>query len=84
MYRVIFYKSQRGDSPVDDFLDSLQIKVRAKVIKWLRKLQELGPDLPRPFIVVTHGFFKKTQGVPEQEIERAIRMMNDFILRRGG
>ena len=115
MYSVIFYKSQRGDSPVDNFLDSLQAKVRAKTIKWLQKLQELGPDLPRPFsdilrnkirelrvshgnleirllyffwhnkiIVVTHGFFKKTQEVPEQEIERAIRMMNGFVLRYGG
>ena len=115
MYSVIFYKSQRGDSPVDDFLDSLQVKARAKTHKWIQKLQEQGSDLPRPFsdilrnkirelripcgnldirllyffwhnkiIVVTHGFLKKTNEVPEQEIERAIRLMNDFILRHGG
>lgn len=49
MYSVIFYESQRGDSPVDDFLDSLQVKARAKTYKWIQKLQEQGPDLPMPF-----------------------------------
>ncbi len=29
-------------------------------------------------IVLTHGFIKKTQRVPEEEIELAIRIMKDF------
>lgn len=29
-------------------------------------------------IVMTHGFVKKTDRIPEEEIERAIRLMNDF------
>lgn len=32
-------------------------------------------------IVVTHGFVKKTSAIPEEEIERAERIMNDFYHR---
>ncbi|OGS21433.1 MAG: hypothetical protein A3J83_08455 [Elusimicrobia bacterium RIFOXYA2_FULL_40_6] len=115
IYEIIFYTNQRGDSPVDEFLDSLQIKTRAKVEKWLQRLQEYGPNLPRPFsdtlrdkirelrvshggleirllyffwhdraIIVAHGFLKKTREVSEQDIERAVRVKNDFLLRHGG
>ena len=35
-------------------------------------------------IVMTHGFVKKTDRVPEGEIERAIRFMNDFQERLKG
>ena len=35
-------------------------------------------------IVMTHGFVKKTDRVPEGEIERAIRFMNDFQERPKG
>ena len=48
-YQVIFYRTPRGSSPTDDFLDSLNKKARAKVLKWLKLLQEQGPSLPRPF-----------------------------------
>ena len=115
MYKIIFYTSQCGDSPIDDFLDSLQVKVRAKVEKWMQKLQENGPHLPRPYadvlrdkirelrishgsleirllyffwnrksIVMVHGLIKKKREVSVQDIEKAIRLMNDFITRYGG
>ena len=32
-------------------------------------------------IIITHGFIKKTDRVPEEEIVRAIRYMNDFLAR---
>ena len=112
-YEVIFYETPSGHVPVDDFLDSLQIKVRAKVEKWIEKLELHGPNLPRPYadvvrgkirelrvhlgqhirllyfffgkrIIITHGFVKKTSEVPEKEIERAQRYMEDFLQREGG
>jgi len=49
MYRVVYYTDKRGDSPVEDFIRSLQLKARAKVLKWLELLEEYGPDLPRPY-----------------------------------
>ncbi len=49
MYKVIYYTTKRGDCPVEEFLDSLQVNVRAKVVKWLELLEEKGPNLPRPY-----------------------------------
>ncbi|MFC1675235.1 type II toxin-antitoxin system RelE/ParE family toxin [Candidatus Omnitrophota bacterium] len=48
-YKVIFYESAAGRCPAEEFLESLPIKTRAKVAKWLEKLEEFGPDLPRPY-----------------------------------
>jgi phage-related protein len=54
-YEVIFYETPSGQVPVDDFLDSLQNKVRAKVEKWFAKLEEHGPNLPRPYADIVVG-----------------------------
>lgn len=54
-YEVEFYRTRRGDSPVDEFLDGLEFRPRAKVEKWLALLEEQGPFLPRPFADVLEG-----------------------------
>ena len=107
-YQVIFYKSVNGHCPTAEFLESIPVKVRAKVAKWIIRLEEYGPDLPRPYadvvrgkirelrlvfashqyrflyyfshkyIIITHGFVKKTGMVPENEIQRANNAMLDF------
>ena len=107
-YQVLFYETARGECPAEVFLHSIPIKVRAKVAKWIEKLEEQGPDLPRPYadvvagkirelrvifaskqyrflyffhkrnIIITHGFIKKTDKVPENEIKRAEMRMADF------
>ncbi len=115
MYEIIFYSDKRGRCRTDEFLDELQPKIKAKVEKWMEKLEEEGPSLPRPFavvvrgisrvlrivfgsnlyrflyfffgkrIVITHGFVKKTKRILPGEIEKAERMMQDFLQRyRGG
>lgn len=55
MYHLIFYLSQREDSPIDEFLDSLGHKPRAKVERFMGQLQTNGPDLPRPYADVLRG-----------------------------
>ena len=55
MYRVLFYEDEKGRSKVDDFLDKISIKERAKVEKWIEKLEEEGPNLPRPYSDVLRG-----------------------------
>jgi phage-related protein len=112
-YEVYYYEDPKRRCPIEDFLQSLPIKVRAKAEKWIQLLEEEGPNLPRPYadvlrdkirelrlrfgsnqyrflyffcgktVVLTHGFIKKTEQVPEGEIERAIRLMNDFLIRYG-
>jgi len=108
---VLFYMKANGECPVDDFLDALPVKARAKLEKWVQLLEEEGPDLPRPHadmlrdkirelrvkfghsqyrllyffmgkkIILTHGFTKKTEKVPEGEIGFAVSVMKDFLQR---
>ena len=49
MYQVIFYTTARGESPIDEFLDGLDKKSKAKVEAYLPLLEEQGPDLKRPY-----------------------------------
>ncbi len=110
MYEVVFYEDEKGNCPVDEFRQGLQVKVRAKVDRWLERLEHEGPNLPRPYadvlrgkirelrvnfsphayrlfyffyknkvIVITHAISKKTNKVPVNEIERAERIMDDYI-----
>lgn len=55
MYEVLFYEDERGRCPVDEFLDGLTPKVLGKVEKWIVKLEQEGPDLPRPYADVVAG-----------------------------
>lgn len=109
MYRIAYYRTPRGDSPFETFLDGHNEKVRGKFVKLLTILAEHGPNLKRPYadtlrdgirelragfaggayralyfffiektIVITHAFIKKTDQVPPEEIERALRYKRDF------
>ena len=55
MYNLIFYTAERGDSPLDDFLDGLDEKSRAKVAAYLSLLEEQGPNLKRPYADIVRG-----------------------------
>ena len=55
MYEVIFYLDKRKRCPTEEFLDELELKIKAKVEKWMEKLEEEGPNLPRPFADVLRG-----------------------------
>jgi|SRR6185312_803727 len=109
MCRITFYKTPRGESPFEIFLEGHNDKVRTKFGKLVVALEEHGPDLKRPYadvlrdgirelrvgfggnayralyfffvrdtIVITHAFTKKTDAVPNQEIDRALRYKADF------
>jgi phage-related protein len=45
---VIFYKDDDGKVPMDEWLDSLQSKARAKCIVGIKRLHALGHELRRP------------------------------------
>ena len=49
MYRIVFYRAPRGDSPFETFLEGHNEKVRSKFIKLLTVLEEYGPNLKRPY-----------------------------------
>ena len=48
-FTVIFYEDVTGDKPVENFLLSLDIKMRAKLIGILQILQEKGNQLREPY-----------------------------------
>jgi phage-related protein len=55
LYNLIFYTAERGDSPLDDFLDGLDKKSRAKVAAYLSLLEEHGLNLKRPYADIVRG-----------------------------
>ena len=49
MYEVNYYEDARGRRPVEEFIDGLPAKMRAKVFGRLELLEEHGPALGMPF-----------------------------------
>jgi phage-related protein len=48
-YQVIFYENEKGDVPAEEFIHSLDIKMRAKVYRLLTMIAENGPELREPY-----------------------------------
>ena len=48
-FQVIYYEDSEGVCEIDLFLDSLDLKGKAKVMAWISKLEESGNQLHRPF-----------------------------------
>lgn len=49
MFEIIFYEISDEDKPVEDFLDSLEPKMWAKLVGILQILQEKGNSLREPY-----------------------------------
>lgn len=45
MYEVEFYNNRKERCFIIEFLNELQTKIRAKVVKWIEKLEKEGPNL---------------------------------------
>jgi phage-related protein len=54
-WEVFYYQSERRKSPIEDFLNALPRKARAKCIAYMDMLEEFGFDLPRSFIAKVRG-----------------------------
>lgn len=48
-WEIEFYQKEGGRSPIDDFLNELTIKARAKCLKYIELLAENGVGLPANF-----------------------------------
>jgi phage-related protein len=55
LYNLVLFTTERGDSPIDDYLDDLDKKSRVKVAAYLTLLEEKGPNLKRPYADVVRG-----------------------------
>jgi len=49
MFQIVFYETERGDKPIEYFLDSLKPKMRAKTVSMLELLEEYGNQLTMPY-----------------------------------
>lgn len=49
MWKVEFYETQNQEIPVESFLDNLNTKLRAKAIRDILLLQELGTSIREPY-----------------------------------
>ena len=111
-FTVEFYEKVSGEKPCLEFLNTLEIKLRAKVFRDMALLEDKGKELRLPYsehlvdgifelrtkqgsnivrslyfffvgnrIVITHGFRKKTQKTPPEEIARAKEYRKDYLIR---
>ena len=49
MFQLEFYESDDGKQPVSDFLDSLDVKMAAKLVGLMEILEEKGTQLRLPY-----------------------------------
>ena len=49
MYEIIFYETEGGNCPVEEFLDSLDPKMHAKMLRTIDLLEKNGPELRLPY-----------------------------------
>lgn len=48
-YQVIFFEKESGEVPVENFINSLDVKMAAKVYRLLVMISENGPELREPY-----------------------------------
>lgn len=48
-FTVEFYETAAGERPAEEFLDSLDVKMRGKLLMTLKVLQEQGNRLREPY-----------------------------------
>lgn len=56
-------EDKEGRCPAERFLSLLQSKARGKIAKWIEKLEELGPNLPRPYADIVRGKIRELRTV---------------------
>lgn len=58
-FKVIFYEKENGDCPIEEFMNSLDIKMRTKMIGLLELLEEKGIQLREPYSkIIEDGIFE--------------------------
>jgi phage-related protein len=48
-YQVALFEKENGDIPVEDFINSLDDKMSAKIYRLLTLISEIGPELREPY-----------------------------------
>ncbi len=48
-FTVEFYRTKQGVCPIEEFLDSIEIKMRVKILLMMELLEEYGNNLREPY-----------------------------------
>ena len=48
-WKILYYTSEKGDCPVENFINGRSIANQAKIFNWIEQLEIKGPNLPRPY-----------------------------------
>jgi len=78
MYKVLYYKTPRGDSPVKEFILGLDEKTQAKINRHIELLREYGLNLIRPYADVVRG---KTRELRVKFSHSNVRIFYFFVFR---
>lgn len=54
-WEVLYYQTERGESPIEEFLLSLSIKARAKCLAYIDQLEQFGNRLPTNIAAKVEG-----------------------------
>src|SRR6266581_7160351 len=54
-WRVDFFADERGGAPVEEYLTSLPVQHRAKMLALIKMLEQEGPSLPFPYSSQVRG-----------------------------
>lgn len=55
LWEVFYYETERGQTPIEDFLNGLSKKAKAKCAAYIAALQEHGLNLPASYISKVRG-----------------------------
>lgn len=71
-FTVEFYETQTGERPAEEFLDSLDIKMRGKLVMTLKVLQEQGNRLREPYSKHLEDGIFEVRGKVGSDISRVL------------
>lgn len=71
-FRVEFYETRTGERPAEQFLDSLDIKMRNKMVMTLKVLQEKGNLLREPYSKALYDGIYEVRAVSGSNITRVL------------
>ena len=78
-WQVEFFTDERGEAPVEEYLTSLPVQHRAKMLALLKMLEQEGPSLPFPYSSQVRGRLRELRS---QQGKDKLRILYFGDLRR--
>lgn len=78
-WKIIYYENMDGKSEIYDYIENKKESNQSKIFAYLEKLEELGPNLPRPYADIL------TDGIHELRIKLSgeqVRILYFFIFQK--